>query len=104
MKAFTDDGQGNIKMSPASCEAMRTANAELIVDASAKLTRAIALKPEYADAMVYLNLIFRRRADLECGDPAFIANDLRLAREWSEQAGKVRQQPKPPETQKTGEK
>ena len=104
LEGLTDDGAGNIKMSSASCEAMRTANTELIDDGITNLTRAIELKPDYADAMTYLNLIFRRRADLQCGEPAFIANDLRLAREWSEQAAKVRQQPKPPETQNAGDK
>jgi tetratricopeptide (TPR) repeat protein len=94
-EGLTDDGQGNVKQSPAACEAMRTANTELIDDALANLTRAVDLKPDYADAMVYLNLIFRRRADIHCGDPAAVANDLRLAREWSEQATKVRQQPAP---------
>jgi tetratricopeptide (TPR) repeat protein len=104
LENLTDDGQGNVKMSPASCEAMRTANAELVDDAVANLTRAIELKPDYADAMAYLNLIFRRRADLNCGDPAFVANDLRLAREWSEQSVKIRQQPKPPAPPNPGEK
>jgi tetratricopeptide (TPR) repeat protein len=101
---LTDDAQGNIKLSHDSCEAMRTANADLIDDAIAHLNRAIELNPNYADAMVYLNLIYRRRADLQCGEPAFIANDLRLAKEWSDQAAKIRQQPKPAATPGTGEK
>ena len=54
-KALKDDGQGNVKQSPATCEAMRTANTELVDDAIANLTRAVDLKPDYADAMVYLN-------------------------------------------------
>jgi tetratricopeptide (TPR) repeat protein len=94
-EGLTDDGQGNVKQSAATCEAMRTANTELVDDAISNLTRAVDLKPDYADAMVYLNLIFRRRADIHCGDSAAVANDLRLAREWSEQAMKVRQQPAP---------
>jgi tetratricopeptide (TPR) repeat protein len=96
LEGLTDDGEGNVKLSPASCEAMRAANTELVDDALSNLTRAVDLKPDYADAMVYLNLIFRRRSDLHCGDPAATANDLRLAREWTQQAAKVRQQSKPP--------
>jgi tetratricopeptide (TPR) repeat protein len=104
-EGLKDDGQGNVKLSTASCEAMRTANTELVDDALSNLTRAVDLKPDYADAMVYLNLILRRRADLHCGeDPAFVANDLRLAREWSEKAEQVRQQSKPPDPQNAGEK
>ena len=104
-RGLTDDGQGNVKLSPASCEALRTANAELVDDALSNLTRAVDLKPDYADAMSYLNLILLRRADLHCGeDPAFVANDLRLAGEWSEKAAQVRQQSKPPDTQNTSDK
>ena len=104
-EGLTDDGQGNTKLSPSSCEALRTANTELVDDALSNLTRAVDLKPDYADAMVYLNLILRRRADLHCGeDPAFVANDLRLAREWNEKATQVRQQSKPPDKQNTDEK
>jgi tetratricopeptide (TPR) repeat protein len=104
-EGLTDDGQGNVKLSPASCEALRTANAELVDDALSNLTRAVDLKPDYADAMSYLNLILLRRADLHCGeDPAFVANDLRLAGEWSEKAAQVRQQSKPPDTRNAGDK
>ena len=103
-EGLTDDGQGNTKLSPASCGTLRTANLDLVDDALANLTRAVDLKPDYADAMSYLNLILRRRADLHCGeDPAFVSNDLRLAAEWSKKANETRQQSKPPATQNSGE-
>jgi tetratricopeptide (TPR) repeat protein len=95
-EGLKDDGQGNVKLSPASCETLRAANADLIDDALSNLTRAVDLKPDYADAMIYLNLVFRSRANIECGDPAAVANDLRLATEWSKKANEVRQQSKPP--------
>jgi tetratricopeptide (TPR) repeat protein len=103
-EGLTDDGQGNAKLSPASCEVLRTANLDLVEDALANLTRAVDLKPDYADAMSYLNLVLRRRADLHCGeDPAFVSNDLRLAAEWSKKANETRQQSKPPATPNAGE-
>lgn len=101
---LTDDGKGNAKLSPTACEALRTANTDLVEDALSNLTRAVDLKPDYADAMICLNLILIRRADLHCGeDPAFVSNDLRLAAEWSKKANETRQQSKPPATQNSGE-
>ena len=101
---LTDDGKGNAKLSPTACEALRTANTDLVEDALSNLTRAVDLKPDYADAMICLNLILIRRADLHCGeDPAFVSNDLRLAAEWSKKANETRQQSKPPAPQNAGE-
>ena len=40
------------------------------------------LRPDYDDAMAYLNLMYRERADLECGDEAAHAADLKTADEW----------------------
>jgi hypothetical protein len=54
------------------------------------LKRAIELRPEYDDAMVYLNLLFRERAAIECGDPAARSNDERLAKEWADKAMQAR--------------
>jgi hypothetical protein len=34
------------------------------------LTKAVELNPTYDDAMQYLQLTYRRKADLECGDDA----------------------------------
>jgi hypothetical protein len=46
------------------------------------LKRAIEIRPGYDDAMSYLNLMYRRRADLDCNDPAQRAKDLEMANEW----------------------
>ncbi|MGC2450465.1 MAG: hypothetical protein WA477_22635, partial [Candidatus Sulfotelmatobacter sp.] len=42
----------------------------------------IELRPDYDDAMAYMNLMYRERADLECDDLVARANDLRTADEW----------------------
>ena len=44
------------------------------------LTKALELRPDYDDAMAYMNLIFRERAAIDCGDPAARAADLRMAK------------------------
>jgi hypothetical protein len=40
------------------------------------------LRPDYDDAMAYLNLMYREKADVECDDPAARAADLKTADEW----------------------
>ena len=40
------------------------------------LKKAVELNPTYDDAMQYLNLTYRRKADLECGDDAARKADL----------------------------
>jgi hypothetical protein len=46
------------------------------------LTKAIELRPDYDDAMAYLNLMYREKADLECDDPFARAQDLKTADRW----------------------
>ena len=46
------------------------------------MKKALQLRPDYDDAMAYLNLMYRERADLQCDDPAAHAADLKTADEW----------------------
>jgi tetratricopeptide (TPR) repeat protein len=46
------------------------------------LRYAIFLRPDYADAMAYLNLMYRERADVECDDLSARAQDLKTADAW----------------------
>jgi len=64
------------------CEELRAKNAPTIEDGISNLKRAIELRPDYDDAMAYLNLMYRERADLECDDPAARQQDLKTADEW----------------------
>jgi tetratricopeptide (TPR) repeat protein len=86
-----DDGIGNAHMSPPTCEKIKAHNAQLVDDAVAHLTRAIELNPNYSDAMQYLNLVYRRRADFDCRDPSACAQDIALADKWSKQAVQIRE-------------
>jgi tetratricopeptide (TPR) repeat protein len=65
-----------------ACDELRAKNWSVIEDGMTNLNRAIKLRPEYDDAMAYLNLMYRERADLECEDPAARSRDLRTADEW----------------------
>jgi tetratricopeptide (TPR) repeat protein len=64
------------------CEMLREKNADVVKDGITMLEKALQLRPDYDDAMAYLNLLYRERADLQCDDPAARAADLKTADEW----------------------
>lgn len=78
----TDDGAGNPKKSKAACEKMKTANAALVDEGLQYLNKAVELNPTYDDAMSYIQLTLRRKADLECGDPAALKADMTQVDSW----------------------
>jgi hypothetical protein len=49
------------------------------------LNKAIQLRPDYDDAMAYLNLMYREKADVECDDLAARQEDLKTADHWVDQ-------------------
>lgn len=64
------------------CDELRAKNMTTVEAGIASLKRAIELRRDYDDAMAYLNLMYREKADLECDDPAGRAEDLKTADEW----------------------
>jgi tetratricopeptide (TPR) repeat protein len=70
--------KGNKKI----CEMLAQKNADVIKDGIEMLDKALQLRPDYDDAMAYLNLLYRERGDLQCEDPALRAADLKTADEW----------------------
>ncbi|HTV09870.1 MAG TPA: tetratricopeptide repeat protein [Candidatus Aquilonibacter sp.] len=81
-QGLQDDGDGNVKMNKATCAKMKAANTQLVNEAMDYFQRAIKIRPNYDDAMSYLNLDYRRKADLDCPDDAARKADLALADEW----------------------
>ena len=67
------------------------------------LTHAIDLRKNYEDAMAYLNLLYRMRAELQCGDQSAYAADLRKANEWTDLAMATRKKKAEADTKKTQE-
>jgi len=59
-----------------------SANQAVVEDGIAKLNKAIELRPDYDDAMAYLNLMYRERADLECDNQDARKADLKNADDW----------------------
>lgn len=83
---LTDDGNGNVKKSKGACQKLQEANTALVNEGLQYLSKAVEINPTYDDAMQYLNLTYRRKADLECGDDNARKADLAKADEWSQKA------------------
>jgi len=93
-EGLTDNGVGNPNLSHTACDALVAKNKTLVDEGIASLTQAIELKPDFDDAMQYLQLTYRRHADLQCGDPTGISADLKLVEEWSKKAMQARKEKK----------
>jgi tetratricopeptide (TPR) repeat protein len=65
-----------------ACDELRATNLPTVVDAIESLDKAIQLRPDYDDAMAYLNLMYREKADVECDDLATREQDLKTADDW----------------------
>jgi len=44
----------------------------------------LQLRPDYDDAMAYMNLLYREKADVECDDLDARTADLKTADDWVE--------------------
>lgn len=86
----TDDGIGNRKAPPSVLETIREENAPLVEEALVYLHQAIENRPVYYDAMAYMNLVYRRKADLDWQDDAARQEDLAQADAWRTKAMEMR--------------
>ena len=64
------------------CDELKVKNAPAIQEGIESLKKAIDLRPDYDDAMAYMNLMYRERADVECDDLAARQEDLKTADSW----------------------
>ena len=69
-----------------ACAELKVQNASSIQEGIDSLNKAIQLRPDYDDAMAYLNLIYRRKADVDFGDDAARKADVASADEWRTKA------------------
>jgi len=65
-----------------ACAEVKAKNAEKAEEGIKVLGEALKLRPDYDDAMAYMNLMYRERADYECDDKDARAADLKTADEW----------------------
>ncbi len=73
------------------CEELKTKNGPVIQEGIDTLDKAIKLREDYDDAMAYMNLMYRERADVECDDEAARAADLKTADGWVDKAMQAKQ-------------
>jgi tetratricopeptide (TPR) repeat protein len=64
------------------CDELKAKSTSLVEHGIDSLHKAIDLRPDYDDAMAYMNLMYREKADLECDDAAARDRDLKTADDW----------------------
>jgi tetratricopeptide (TPR) repeat protein len=81
-----DDGEGNRAAPPEVLESICWRNSMLVEEALHYLVQAIEERPNYDDAMAYLNLVYRRKADVDYKNTALRDEDVAKAKEWARKA------------------
>ena len=72
------------------CQELKVKNTPAIQEGIDSLNKAIQLRPDYDDAMAYMNLMYREKADVECDDPATRTEDLKTADHWVDETLRVK--------------
>lgn len=83
---MNDDGEGNAKAPKKVLQEIKDENTPLVTEGLQYLNQAVANRANYDDAMSYLNLTYRRKADTDFNDPATVKADVASAKEWSSKA------------------
>ncbi|MGA7856968.1 MAG: tetratricopeptide repeat protein [Terracidiphilus sp.] len=83
---INDDGEGNSKAPKKVMDTIKEENSPLVDEALQYLNQAVANRANYDDAMAYLNLVYRRKADLDFGNAAAVKADLAQAEDWRTKA------------------
>jgi hypothetical protein len=80
---INDDGEGNSKAPKALMAQVKDKNGPLVEEGLQYLNQAVSNRANYDDAMAYLNLIYRRKADLDYGNADAVKADVAAAKDWS---------------------
>jgi tetratricopeptide (TPR) repeat protein len=81
-----DDGEGNSKAPKKVLEQIKDENSQLVEEGLQYLQQAVANRANYDAAMAYLNLIYRRKADIDYASDAARKDDVAKAEEWRTKA------------------
>jgi tetratricopeptide (TPR) repeat protein len=81
-----DDGEGNVKAPKKVLQTLSQENAALVAEGLQYLNQAIADRANYDDAMTYLNLMYRRKADVDYANPSEVKADIAAAKDWTAKA------------------
>ena len=71
---------------PRVCEDIRAANQARVDDGLKMMQTAMDKRQDYDDAMVYMNLLYLRKADMACNDPEAKAQAKKMSDEFSNKA------------------
>ncbi len=92
--AYNASGKKPIKddepMPPAVRDQFNAKYGAIIDEGVTNLKKAVELRPDYEDAMAYLNLLYRQKADLE-STPDARSGDLKLADELMDKVKEIKQ-------------
>jgi tetratricopeptide (TPR) repeat protein len=72
------------------CSDVRTRFLPEIDSGIAMLNKAISLRKDYVDAMTYMDMLYRLRAELECGSKKNFKADIKQSNEWADRAAAAR--------------
>jgi Tfp pilus assembly protein PilF len=68
-----------------ACTTLKEKDQPLVDEGIDMLQKSLDLRKDYDDAMAYLNLMYREKAELECGDADARLADLTTADDWVKQ-------------------
>jgi len=78
-----DAGDGNPKMPKDACKKLADQNSPLVSEGMQYLQKALDIRPNYDDAMSYMNLMYRQKANIECGNEQARKEDVDQAIDWT---------------------
>lgn len=82
----SDDGEGNVKAGKKILQDIKDKNQALVDEGLQYLNQAVQNRANYDDAMVYINLVYRRKADVDYQDPNAVKQDVATAKDWASKA------------------
>jgi tetratricopeptide (TPR) repeat protein len=83
---LNDDGKGNIKAPKKVLQQIADENKPLVEEALQYLQQAVSNRENYDDAMSYINLVYRRKADVDFADAGAVKADIASADDWSQKS------------------
>jgi tetratricopeptide (TPR) repeat protein len=75
-----------------ACEKLKADNEAKVDEGLQMLNKAVKMRPEYPDAMAYLNLLYREKAHIDCNDPEARQADMKTADSWVEKSISTRKE------------
>ncbi|HLK32705.1 MAG TPA: tetratricopeptide repeat protein [Terriglobales bacterium] len=75
-----------------ACQQLKDENGDKVNEGLDMLDKALKLRAEYPDAMAYMNLLYREKAHIDCGDPQTRQADLKTADSWVDKSISTRKE------------